>query len=144
MSDKYFKDKDGKTVDSTTAMGDCCKSIFGKLTQTAAWGLAALQTMTFKDNFEKLSEKDQNTLRNLPSRVFYGVDTDEAISLRLLGVPRNASQSLSKTMSSEIHDKSLNELRTELVSRGSGLWTESIGQNGEDYYKVWKILEGIV
>ncbi|AKB49304.1 RNA helicase [Methanosarcina barkeri str. Wiesmoor] len=144
MSDKYFaNDKQGNAIDSTKAMSNCCRNIFGKLTQTAAWGLAALQTMTFGDNFDKLSETDQATLRNLPARVYYGVDTDEAIALRLLGVPRSASLSLSKNMFSVIHEKSLNDLRTELASHDSRLWTESMGKIGEDYYKIWKVLEGI-
>lgn len=144
MSDKYFaNDNKGNTIDSTKAMSECCKNIFGKLTQTTAWGLAALQSMTFSDNFDQLSETEQETLRNLPARVFYGVDTDEAIALRLLGVPRSASRILSQSMSSVIHEKSLNELRIELSSNGSRLWTESMGQIGEDYYKIWKVLEGI-
>ena len=97
MAQEYFaKTPQGKKVDATNAMTKCCQSIFGRLTQTASWGLAALQTLTFKDKFERLPEAQQETLRNLPARVYYGVNTDSAIAMRLLGVPRQAAEPLAK------------------------------------------------
>jgi hypothetical protein len=71
--------------DKAAALSECCKNLYGKLAQTASWGLAALQSMTPGDKFDKLPESEQQTLRNLPARVFYGVNTDEAIALRLFG-----------------------------------------------------------
>ncbi len=96
MATQYFSKAKGDEEESgdnnpIAAMTRCCRSVFGRLTQTASWGLAALQSLTLGDAFEKMSADDQRTLRNLPARVYYGVNSDEAIALRLLGVPRTAA-----------------------------------------------------
>ena len=145
MAEKYFKkDANGNEVDSTKALTDCCKNIFGKLTQTAAWGLAALQTMTFGDNFDQLTEAEQETLRNLPARVFYGVNNNEAIALRLLGVPREATQDLVRILGDEVSETPLPQLRTKLSESNGILWSQTMGDAGRDYYKIWRIIEGFV
>lgn len=144
MAEKYFKrDANGNEVDSTRALTNCCKNIFGKLTQTAAWGLAALQTMTFGDNFDQLTEAEQETLRNLPARVFYGVNNDDAIALRLLGVPREATQDLIRTLGDVVSETPLPQLRTQLSESNGILWSQAMGDTGRDYYKIWRILEGL-
>ncbi|BDV43390.1 hypothetical protein GURASL_23130 [Geotalea uraniireducens] len=143
MAQAYFATKlDGGAVEPTKALTDCCKNVFGKLTQTASWGLAALQTMTFGDRFDQLAEADQQTLRNLPARVFYGVNTDEAIALRLLGVPRGAAQPLSQTLRTA-RNLPLPQLRSQLAQTDARVWTQALGESGQDYFKVWKVLEGI-
>ena len=143
MAQEYFATKpDGSQVEPTTALTDCCKNLFGRLTQTASWGLAALQTMTFGDRFEQLPESEQQTLRNLPARVFYGVNTDEAIALRLLGVPRRAAQPLADTLG-EARRLPLPQLRTHLAQTDSQVWLQALGGSGHDYFRIWKILEGI-
>lgn len=141
---EYFStDSRGNTVDSTKALTDCCKNVFGNLIQTASWGLSALQAMTFGEAFERLPETQQQTLRNLPARVFYGVNTDEAIALRLLGVPRGAAQPLSRAMGSEIRNAPLPDLRAALIQTDPDLWSLTMGNAGQDYSRVWKIIEGL-
>jgi len=98
--------------------------------------------MTFGDRFEQLPESEQQTLRNLPARVFYGVNTDEAIALRLLGVPRRAAQPLADTLG-EARRLPLPQLRTHLAQTDSQVWLQALGGSGHDYFKIWKILEGI-
>jgi len=143
MAQEYFATKpNGETVEPTRALTDCCKNLFGKLTQTASWGLAALQAMTFSDDFEQLPEVEQQTLRNLPARVFYGVNTDEAIALRLLGVPRGAAQPLAQTLRTA-RSQPLPQLRTLLAQTDAGVWTRALGDSGQDYFRVWKVLEGV-
>jgi superfamily II DNA/RNA helicase len=143
MAQEYFaKTLRGEDVEPIKALTDCCKNVFGKLTQTASWGLAALQTMTFGDRFDQLAEADQQTLRNLPARVFYGVNTDEAIALRLLGVPRGAAQPLAQALRTG-RNLPLPQLRSQLAQTDARVWTRALGENGQDYFKVWKVLEGI-
>jgi len=144
ISTTYFNEDDsGKKVDPTTAITNCCRNLFGKLTQTSAWGLSALQTMTFGDKFDDMPESKKQMLLNLPARVFYGVNSDEAITMRLLGVPREASQPLAQVFAEEIHGKKLNELREILKNSDSAVWSRAMSNKGEDYLKIWKILEGI-
>ena len=144
MATEYFStDNRGRNREPTAALTECCRNLFGRLTQTASWGLAALQTMTFGDDFERLSEAEQQSLRNLPARVFYGVGDDASIALRLLGVPRQAAGVMSQGMEEMIREQPLSQVRAELA-RGSGLhWNRSMGAIGQDYFKVWKVLEGL-
>ena len=92
MAADYFsqpgeEESDEAATDPVTAMTKCCQSVFGRLTQTASWGLSALQSLTLGNAFDELSPDEQRSLRNLPARVYYGVNSDEAVALRLLGVP---------------------------------------------------------
>jgi replicative superfamily II helicase len=139
MANDYFL-KSGET-DTTKAMTDCCRKVFGKLTQTASWGLSALQSMTLGDSLENMSDDDQRVLRNLPSRVYYGVNSDEAIALRLLGVPRSAAEPLAKSL--QIDSKTpLHQTRQNLRGANVEAWRKALGQKGESYHRVWSILEG--
>ena len=145
IAQEYFTTNvGGKTVEFTKAITNCCQNIF-KLNQTVSWGLSALQTLTFKEEeFDLLPQAEQKTLRNLPARVFYGVNSDEAITLRLLGVPRKAAQPLAKQLGERLlnQDLPLSRLRNELAKVDVTDWTQAMGQVGQDYYTIWKILEG--
>ncbi|AOV98891.1 DEAD/DEAH box helicase [Dehalococcoides mccartyi] len=136
IASRYFMDADN---DITKAMTKCGQNLFGKLTQTAAWGLGALLSITGSG----LSEEQLKILNNLPSRVYYGVNDDAAITLRLLGVPRTAATSLATSMGSIINE-SLPSVRVRLRTLDAGVWSQALGQRqGEVYRKVWRVLEGL-
>lgn len=142
MASEYFSESGDRHLDSVQAMTKCCQSVFGRLTQTASWGLAALQTLTFKDRFDGLPEEEQRTLRNLPARVYYGVNSDEAVALRLLGVPRMAAEPLSRTIGVRSVD-TLSQIRTRLRDSGAAPWVACLGEDrGRAYQLVWAIIEG--
>jgi replicative superfamily II helicase len=143
MTKEYFSiDRKGKRVEPTAALTNCCKNLFGKLTHTASWGLAALQSMTLGDTLEKLSEREQQSIRNLPARVFYGVNTDEAIALRMLGVQRTAAQKVANKLGESQFRTPLPVLRTTLAESDTALWSQALGARGSDYYRIWRMLEG--
>ena len=123
------------------AMTRCCRSVFGRLTQTASWGLAALQTLTIGDKFDSLSAEEQRTLRNLPARVYYGVNSDEAVALRLLGVPRTAATPLAQELRVGPNEP-LHEVQIRLRTAGVNQWKAALGARGESYHRVWSIIEG--
>jgi replicative superfamily II helicase len=136
IASRYFMDKDN---DITKAMTKCGQNLYGRLTQTAAWGLGALLSITGSD----LSEEQLKTLNNLPSRVYYGVNEDAAITLRLLGVPRTAATSLASSMGNIINE-SLPSVRVRLRDLDVGIWRQALGQRqGEVYCKIWRVLEGL-
>ena len=87
IAEQYFR-QDGS--DAVAALTKCGQNLFGKLTHTASWGLNALLAITTTE----LDDEARSRLSNLPSQVYYGVATDEAVSLRLLGVPRRAAPRL--------------------------------------------------
>ena len=127
--------------DSISAMTRCCSRIFGRLTQTASWGLAALQSLTVKDEFDSLSADERLSFRNLPARVYYGVNSDEAVALRLLGVPRAAAMPLAGQLGVRGNEP-LHEIRIKVRNANADTWVEALGHRGTSYHRVWSIIEG--
>ena len=132
---RHFKE-DG---DDLRALTKCGQNLFGRLTQTAAWGLGALLSITGST----LSEEQKRILSNLPSRIYYGVNSDEAIALRLLGVPRTAATRLAKSMGNVLGEPLAN-IRLRLRDMNEAVWEQSLGErNGATYRKIWRALEGL-
>lgn len=128
-----------KGDDEIRAITVCGQNLFGRLNQTAAWGLGALLSITGSG----LSEEQMRTLSNLPSRVYYGVNNDEAIALRLLGVPRAAATRLAESMG-DLLGKPLPTVRRRLRKMDEADWRQALGQReGGVYRKVWRVLEGL-
>ena len=146
MATEFFsqpgeKESDETGTDPVAAMTKCCQSVFGRLTQTASWGLAALQSLTLKNTFDEMSPDEQRSLRNLPARVYYGVNSDEAVALRLLGVPRTAAPALAVGLKVKT-DEPLHQVRGRLRAAGVSEWTKVMGKRGASYHQVWSIMEG--
>ena len=132
----YFMD-DG--CDDTQAITKCGQNLFGRLTQTAAWGLGALLSITGSD----LSDEQFLSAKNLPSRIFYGVNNDKAIALRLLGVPRSAATNLAMSMGDSL-GQPLTTVRKNLREMSEKSWEQALGEHeGKVYRKVWRVLEGL-
>jgi replicative superfamily II helicase len=146
IAQEYFStDVNGKDVSFTTAMTHCCQNLFKNLIPATSWGLAALQTLTFREELEKLPEFEQKNLRNLPARVFYGVNSNDAITLRLLGIPRKAAHPLAGELRQQgimTQDSPLSTLRSHLAQVDATVWHRAMGSVGQDYYRIWKIIEG--
>lgn len=133
---RYFMN-DNK--DMTNAMTKCGRNLFGRLNQTAAWGLGALLSITGSD----MNEEQFHSLRNLPSYVYYGVNEDDAITLRLLGIPRAAAPQLAKYMGQNLRQP-LTNVRAQLRSMDKSSWNQALGQQkGPIYRKVWRVMEGL-
>ena len=145
MATEYFGRRSGDDVegyrDDVAAMTKCCTKVFGRLTQTASWGVAALQALTIGDTFESLSADEQRALRNLPARIYYGVNSDEAVALRILGVPRTAAVPLTRQLGVGPSEP-LHQLRGRVRSAGVDAWRAAMGERGASYYRVWSIIEG--
>jgi len=141
MAAEYFAREGGEEGDGTDAMTRCCQSIFGRLTQSASWGLAALQSLTLGDSLETMTEEERKALRNLPARVYYGVNSDEALALRLLGVPRMAAAPLARALGIR-GSEPLNEIRARLRASNIDTWQAALGERGKSYHRVWSIIEG--
>jgi hypothetical protein len=131
LARKYFQ-KEGQT--DANAITHCGQNLFGKLTQTTSWGLGALLSITG-------SELEDEHIKNLPSRAFYGVNSDEAIVMRLLGIPRLAASSMAR-MYPIVENTPLPQIRAKLLSLQDSDWQKALGESGSIYKKVWRILEG--
>ncbi|EMB8466179.1 DEAD/DEAH box helicase [Enterobacter hormaechei] len=134
IAKQYFSE-DG--ADAVTALTKCGQNLFGKLTHTTSWGLNALLAITTAE----LDDDERSRLSNLPSQVYYGVATDEAVSLRLLGVPRRAAPRLAEALRLTRED-SLPAIRQRLENLPEQVWSEALGKEGTVYRKAWMIMDG--
>lgn len=142
MAGEHFGRKDsGDPVKPVTAMTKCCSSVFGQLTQTASWGLAALQSLTIGDSIDSLSPENQRVIRNIPARVYYGVNSDEAVALRLVGVPRMAAAGLARQIGVTAADP-IHQVREKVHKASVEDWRAALGDRGANYHHAWSIIEG--
>jgi hypothetical protein len=119
-------------------MTRCGQNLFGRLSQTASWGLGALLSITASS----LPSDDFAKLKNLPSKVFYGVKTDGEITLRLLGIPRTAASKMAKYLVDSLNEP-LPILRSRITNLGPEDWKNALGPSGSIYQKIWKLSEGV-
>ena len=140
LADAYFTEENGSRTEAITR---ACRAVYGKLTLTASWGLAALQSLTAGDEVERMSAADRKTFQNMPSRIYYGVNSDKAIDLRLLGVPRNAAQPLAAHMQRVGMGAGLRATRDALTNMDDAAWGEALGTSGPTYKRAWRVLEGL-
>jgi hypothetical protein len=134
----YFPNEEDRTESITNA----CRSVYGSLIQTASWGLSALQSLTIGTGIDELNPDEQRTIRNLPSRIYYGVNSDAAIDLRLLGVPRKAAQPLADVMGRGETAHGISSIRTRLANLDAAGWQAALGPMGYTYRRAWRIIEG--
>ncbi|MEX2579586.1 MAG: hypothetical protein WD342_11065 [Verrucomicrobiales bacterium] len=73
--------------------------------------------------------------------MFYGVGSDEAITLRLLGVPRRAAEPLARKLAVPAGE-TLPATRRRLAALSQKEWVEAMGGSGIVYHRVWQIMEG--
>ncbi|MGM0981866.1 MAG: DEAD/DEAH box helicase [Pseudomonadota bacterium] len=131
----YFMDGNSY-VDAVT---QCGQNLSSKLTQTTAWGLGALLAITGSD----LPEDRLDEVRNLPSQVFYGVNSDEAITLRLLGIPRMAALQIAHNQP-DLVSGPIASVRSRLRNLSEAEWRSACGSVDADVYRnVWRVLEGL-
>lgn len=134
MAGKYFQKQGKNEVDAITK---CGQSLFGKIVMTTSWGLGALLAITGS----KLDDQDRDKVSNLCSYAFYGVNSDEAVTLRLLGIPRSAAIPMAAKLQEHL-SKPLPDLRETLRKFGEADWMLFAGEHGKIYRRVWRILEG--
>ena len=130
---KHFMDKG----DEVTAMTACGRNLYGSMTNSVAWGLGALLSVTAPD----LEEIEFQSLRNLPSYVYYGVNNEQAITLRLLGVSRTAANKLADSLG-EVLQEPISSIRNHLRDMDTQSWQAALGkQGGATYREVWRVME---
>lgn len=138
LADSHFATaSDGQQRNHTDALTHCCQRLFGSILPTVSWGLSALQALAMAGRSD-----DERTARSrdIPSFVYYGVDSREAVAFRLYGVPRTAALALARTYGS---GQRMDELRRFLAASTAQDWTNAIGLVGQSYYNAWRLVEPV-
>ena len=146
IADKHYADEE----DISKRLTDCCRMIYQSLTHQGSWGFSALQSMSDLAKAD-LSAVDSEAIRFVPSMIYFGVPTVEAVLMRSLGVPRSVSTYLGNQFKQieESEDKSprIQKARQWLDSTHSDSWQNAVGEakikmSGERLQKAWRIITG--
>lgn len=103
----------------------------------ASWGLGALEGIV-RSSDDKLEENSY-----IPSMVYYGVDTEQALIMRMAGVPRRLAKSLSQIIGRE-ETLTLSEIRRRINNLSDVEWENIVPRgtslSGRDWKKLSQIL----
>lgn len=103
----------------------------------ASWGLGALEGIVNSTN----NELKENSY--IPSMIYYGVDTQEALLMRMAGVPRRLAKPLSKIFSSE-KTSTLSQLRERISNLSDSEWNRITPKESSLSGSEWKKLSEIL
>lgn len=106
----YFANKD----DETSRVSDFVRYI-NDVRFKASWGLSALEGIV-KGNEDDMKDSF------VPSFVYYGVNNQKALALRMLGVPRSISNSLSQIISGDLKEYTFTDLRNRVKNLSPREW----------------------
>jgi hypothetical protein len=145
IATQYFAGKD-----STEQISTACRAIYRSLANYGVWGLAALSRLPGSGiNWDKVSEDQQRRLSLLPAFMYHGVNTEEAVLMRMNQVPRSVAQRLGSEMRKAAGDAtrvSIDEARRFVKDLKSTDWErakpEHSALSGSQYREIWGVLSG--
>lgn len=115
--------------------------LYSTLVGQVPWGIGAVQRLS-------LDEDAAADVGHVPSLIFYGVHSKEAVQLRMAGVPRVAAEGLAESWrSSGATAQTFADLREWISSRDDAAWTSALPSNsplsGPECRQLWGALAGI-
>lgn len=143
IAQEYFRNGEHRTKAITAA----CKAIYKTLVNTGTWGISALSLLSGID-FNQLSESERRQINMTPAMIYHGVQSEEAILLRMNSVPRSIAEELGKVMKDDSSKKNqtIQDARRFLRQSDISVWKKATPQesylSGKEYKRIWKILSG--
>lgn len=102
-----------------------------------SWGLSALEGI-IKGNQDEIQDS------YIPSLVYYGVDSEKPLALRMLGIPRSLSFSLANIIDGDLKSFSFSSLREKINGLSESDWDnykpKKSNLTGNEWRKIVKIL----
>jgi len=95
---------------------------------------------------EGIVKGSEDDLRDsyIPSYVYYGVEDPKSLAMRMLGVPRSLSGSLSQVIEGNVNEYSFSRIRSILSGLSSADWDAlrpaGSGLSGEEWKRIVNIL----
>lgn len=146
IADRHFAD----VPDIQRRLTECCRTVYQTLTHQGSWGIGALQSMSEIAD-ANLSEEAKAAIRSVPSMIYFGVPTIEAVLMRSLGVPRSISVAMGNRFTVEATDAEsaprLQKARAWLERSSAETWQEvanesNLPMDGKRMRDAWRIITG--
>ena len=138
-----------ENANPTTAISKTFQVINNAIITDGTWGVSAISR--FSDiNFDDRSEMERKKLNLIPAMICHGVDSEEAILLRMNCIPRNIAKEMGRRFGHWINERgdrmNVSAASQFLKSLNSDDWQsifpKSMSISGKDYKRVWEILSG--
>lgn len=146
IAKKYFSEGGSATTDE---LSKACRTVYRSIVNNCAWGVSAMSHLPGAT--ENLTEEQQRKLNAIPAMVYHGVNTEEAVLMRMNSVPRSAAIKLGELYRRHTpHDSpdyfSAGNARTFVRGLRDEDWAHcappSSALSGGEYRKVWSVLSG--
>lgn len=141
IAKEYFSSEN-----DTKSLMRACRAINRQIANCGTWGLSALTKLS-GINFDDLDEDQKKEIDMLPAMIYHGVNTPEAVLMRMNYVPRSISANLGRE-----YKKGAKEFTTEEAKRFLNSLDESDWENaknpqshmsGKEYMYIWKLFSGM-
>lgn len=103
----------------------------------ASWGLSALEGIV-RGNESEIKDSF------IPSLVYFGVDNEKSLALRMVGVPRSLSNSLQNILQGNLNQYSFKKLRNRVKSLTNTDWDALRPRNSTLSGMEWKRISEIL
>lgn len=146
IADRHFSN----VPDIQKRLTECCRTVYQTLTHQGSWGIGALQSMSGLAD-ANLSDEAKAAIRSVPSMIYFGVPTIEAVLMRSLGVPRSISVAMGKRFTDEATESEpvprLQKARAWLERSSAETWQEiaresNLPMDGKRMQDAWRIITG--
>ena len=133
ISKKYFKND----------VKNCVSAIYQNVRNSASWGISGI-SKTFDHD---ATIENENKLKNLSAKMYYGVKTDEALLMSMLEMPRILATKMGKKYSLEFQNNmsnftNLDDVEIWVNELTDHDWDEMGDDNitGRQYHEIWKLI----
>jgi len=135
----------------TETITKACRAIYRNLVNNGPWGLAALSKMpTAGFDINSLDEEEIRLINVLPSMLYHGVSSEEAVLMRMNATPRCIAEPLGAKFRDETGGqakyRSVGQARKFLKSLNQRDWEQvkpkTAHLSGMEYKTIWELLSG--
>lgn len=147
IATRYFKGDD-----VTAQITNACSGISKALINSGVWGLAALSKLEGSGiDWDSLSEQERRQINLVPAFLYHGVNSEDAVLMRMNQVPRSVATRLGTSMREaygSVQTITVGEAREFVKSLRPEGWQAALPKNaaldGAQYREVWHQLSGEV
>lgn len=133
--------------DDRKAITTCVSNLYRNITNAATWGVAGIQRIS--DLGLDVKDDQRRTTRMLPAMIYYGVNSEEAVLMRMYSVPRNVSKKIGdkyrEYTSGDPYVSGAHKILPWLKETPEEFWRPDSGIiTGDECKRVWQKITGIM
>ena len=134
---------------STESFTNACKAIYRAIVNNGTWGVSALSHFSGFD-FDAMTETEKRRINAIPAMIYHGVNTEEAVLMRMNSAPRSIAENLGSIFRENITEEtdrlSIGKAKTFLKEISTKEWDQArpsnSALNAEGYQRIWQVLSG--